>query len=127
MMVFTESIYPRRGWSFGLNRGIINPMSLSKLPSINRLLSDDRLAGLPHALAKRAAREVVDEARAAVLDGAEVPLDLADVPTRAPSSCRSGSSGDQRDRNRHSYQPRACRWPPRLSTPSSRRGRVLQP
>ena len=78
MMVFTESIYPRRGWSFGLNRGIINPMSLSQLPSINRLLSDDRLAGLPHALAKRAAREVVDEARAAVLDGAEVPLDLAE-------------------------------------------------
>ena len=53
-------------------------MSLSQLPSINRLLSDDRLAGLPHALAKRAAREVVDEARAAVLDGAEVPLDLAE-------------------------------------------------
>ena len=59
-MVFTESIYPHRGWSFDVNRGIINQMSLSQLPSINRLLSDARLADLPHALAKRAAREVVD-------------------------------------------------------------------
>ena len=53
-------------------------MSLSQLPSINRLLSDERLAGLPHALAKRAAREVVDEARAAVRGGADVPSDLAE-------------------------------------------------
>ena len=78
MMVFTESIYPHRGWSFDVNRGIINQMSLSQLPSINRLLSDARLADLPHALAKRAAREVVDEARAAVRGGADVPADLAE-------------------------------------------------
>ena len=78
MMVFTESIYPRRGWSFGPIRGIIKPMSLSQLPSINRLLSDERLAGLPHALAKRAARAVVDEAREAVRGGADVPVDLAE-------------------------------------------------
>jgi L-seryl-tRNA(Ser) seleniumtransferase len=78
MMVFTDSIYPQRGWSFGLIGGIINPMSLSQLPSINRLLSDARLSTLPHALAKRAAREVVDEAREAVRAGASVPDDLAE-------------------------------------------------
>ncbi len=52
-------------------------MSLSQLPSINRLLSDDRLAKLPHALAKRAAREVVDEARSIVRQGGALPDDLA--------------------------------------------------
>jgi len=52
-------------------------MSLSQLPSINLLLSDSRLAALPHALAKRAAREVVDEAREVLLAGGELPEDMA--------------------------------------------------
>ena len=52
-------------------------MTLAQLPSINRLLNDSRLAGLPHALAKRAAREVVDEARAVLRAGGKVPEDLA--------------------------------------------------
>lgn len=52
-------------------------MSLAQLPSINRLLSDERLEGIPRALAKRAAREVVDEARTVVRNGGPVPDDLA--------------------------------------------------
>ena len=52
-------------------------MSLAQLPSINRLLSDERLEGIPRALAKRAAREVVDEARTVVRNGGAVPDDLA--------------------------------------------------
>jgi L-seryl-tRNA(Ser) seleniumtransferase len=52
-------------------------MSFAQLPSINRLLSDKRLAELPHELAKRAAREVVDEARTVVRNGGAVPDDLA--------------------------------------------------
>jgi L-seryl-tRNA(Ser) seleniumtransferase len=52
-------------------------MNLSSLPSITKLLNDSRLASLPHALAKRAAREVVEEARAAVRSGGSVPDDLA--------------------------------------------------
>ncbi len=52
-------------------------MSLAQLPSINRLLNDSRLSALPHALAKRAAREVVDEARATLRAGGTVPEDLA--------------------------------------------------
>jgi len=51
-------------------------MTLAQLPSINRLLNDTRLSALPHALAKRAAREVVAEARAVVLAGGAVPDDL---------------------------------------------------
>ena len=52
-------------------------MSLAQLPSINRLLSDERLEGFPHELAKRAAREVVDEARTVVRSGGSMPDDLA--------------------------------------------------
>ena len=52
-------------------------MDLSNLPSITKLLNDPRLASLPHALAKRAAQEVVAEARELVLGGGTVPDDLA--------------------------------------------------
>ncbi len=52
-------------------------MSLQALPSIASLLADPRLAALPHALAVRAAREVVAEARAALLEGGSAPADLA--------------------------------------------------
>lgn len=52
-------------------------MNLSSLPSITKLLNDSRLSVLPHALAKRAAREVVEEAREAVRSGGTVPEDLA--------------------------------------------------
>ena len=51
-------------------------MNLSGLPSINKLLTDPRLASLPHALAKRAAQEVVAEARAVALGGGTIPDDL---------------------------------------------------
>ncbi len=44
-------------------------MPLRALPSISSLLADPRLAALPHALAVRAAREVVALARAALLEG----------------------------------------------------------
>ncbi len=77
MRVFTTSLYPGKGWSFGCDTVIIVCMSLSQLPSINKLLNDARLMALPHALAKRAAREVVDEARAVVRGGGELPADLA--------------------------------------------------
>ncbi|MGB0641013.1 MAG: L-seryl-tRNA(Sec) selenium transferase, partial [Myxococcota bacterium] len=51
-------------------------MSLSQLPSMTKLLKDPRLASLPHALAKRAAKQVVDEARTIVLGGGVLPSDL---------------------------------------------------
>ncbi|MAY80872.1 MAG: L-seryl-tRNA(Sec) selenium transferase [Deltaproteobacteria bacterium] len=51
-------------------------MSLSQLPSMTKLLKDPRLAALPHALAKRAAKQVVDEARTIVLGGGPLPDDL---------------------------------------------------
>ena len=51
-------------------------MNLSGLPSISKLLNDPRLSSLPHALAKRAAQEVVAEARAVALDGGTIPDDL---------------------------------------------------
>ena len=49
------------------------------LPSVDRLLRDARLAGLPHELALQAARDVLDEARRATLNGGW-PLELADLP-----------------------------------------------
>jgi L-seryl-tRNA(Ser) seleniumtransferase len=52
------------------------PMSLSDLPSISSLIADPRMAVLPHALAVRAARLAVDEARAIVLAGGTLPEDL---------------------------------------------------
>ena len=39
------------------------------LPSIDRLLRDERLAGLPHELALQVARDVLDKARQAALNG----------------------------------------------------------
>jgi L-seryl-tRNA(Ser) seleniumtransferase len=49
------------------------------LPSVDRLLRDERLAGLPHDLTLQVARDVLDEARRAVLNGGW-PFDLADLP-----------------------------------------------
>jgi L-seryl-tRNA(Ser) seleniumtransferase len=43
---------------------------------MTKLLKDPRLASLPHALAKRAAKQVVDEARTIVLGGGSLPDDL---------------------------------------------------
>lgn len=54
-------------------------MSYQSLPSIAALLADPRLAALPRALALRAAREVVEEARAGVRHGLPIPEDLAAV------------------------------------------------
>ena len=51
-------------------------MNLSSLPSITKLLNDPRLSSLPHALAKRAAREVVAEAREVAKQGGSIPDDL---------------------------------------------------
>ena len=51
-------------------------MSLSSLPSISSLITDPRLAELPHDLAVRAARLVVDEARVVVLAGGTLPPDM---------------------------------------------------
>jgi L-seryl-tRNA(Ser) seleniumtransferase len=51
-------------------------MALRDLPSISSLIADERLAGLPHELAVRAARLVVDEARVMVESGGSVPDDL---------------------------------------------------
>ena len=54
-------------------------MSLHALPSISALLADPRLAALPHAVAVRAAREVVAEARSALRAGGALDGDLAGV------------------------------------------------
>lgn len=51
-------------------------MSYRSLPSIGALLDDPRLAALPRALALRAAREVVAEARARIGAGGEAGADL---------------------------------------------------
>jgi L-seryl-tRNA(Ser) seleniumtransferase len=66
-------------------------MSLSKLPSISKLIADPRLATLPHDLAVRAARLVVDEARGVVLAGGGLPTDLAGRAADRASLLRRGS------------------------------------
>ncbi|MDP6931653.1 MAG: L-seryl-tRNA(Sec) selenium transferase [Myxococcota bacterium] len=59
-------------------------MSLEHLPSISRVLADPRLESFAHSVAVRAAREVVDETRAVVRSGGEIPEDLvAHVVQRA--------------------------------------------
>jgi L-seryl-tRNA(Ser) seleniumtransferase len=52
--------------------------SLRDLPSVDRLLADPRLAGEPHELALAAAREALDEARAAIRGGAQ-PGDVVET------------------------------------------------
>jgi L-seryl-tRNA(Ser) seleniumtransferase len=49
------------------------------LPSIDRLLRDDRLSGLPRELTLQAARDVLDQARLATRNGGW-PFSLADLP-----------------------------------------------
>ncbi|MBV9329021.1 MAG: L-seryl-tRNA(Sec) selenium transferase [Chloroflexi bacterium] len=49
------------------------------LPSVDRLLRDERLAGLPRELALQAARDVLDEARRATRDGGW-PFSPQDLP-----------------------------------------------
>jgi L-seryl-tRNA(Ser) seleniumtransferase len=54
------------------------PRSLRDLPSVDRLLADERLAHLPHELAVAAARTVLERARAEIQAGRE-PDPLADA------------------------------------------------
>lgn len=57
--------------------------ALSRLPAVHALVADPRLVDTPHALAVRAARAVIADARAAVLAGEALPDDLGDrVVTR---------------------------------------------
>jgi len=66
-------------------------MSLSDLPSISSLLVDSRLEALPHALAVRAARMVVDEARVAMLAGGALPEDMAGRAAHRAALLRKGA------------------------------------
>jgi len=50
--------------------------ALSDLPSVNSLLEDGRLEAIPHAVAVRAARAAVDQARVRLRSGEEVAADL---------------------------------------------------
>jgi L-seryl-tRNA(Ser) seleniumtransferase len=52
--------------------------SLRDLPSVDRLLADERLAGEPHELARSAARTVLERARAEIREGRE-PGSLVDA------------------------------------------------
>jgi L-seryl-tRNA(Ser) seleniumtransferase len=52
--------------------------SLRDLPSVDRLLADERLGGAPHELAVAAARIVLDDARAAIREGRD-PGSLVDA------------------------------------------------
>lgn len=52
------------------------PADFARLPAISTLLADPALAGLPHALAARAAREVVAELRAGIRAGEPLPDDI---------------------------------------------------
>jgi len=63
---------------------------LRALPSVDRLLQDERLAGRPHDLAVAAAREVLDEAREVVRGGGE-PGDLVERTLAALESARAPS------------------------------------
>jgi L-seryl-tRNA(Ser) seleniumtransferase len=54
------------------------PRSLRDLPSVDRLLADERLAGEPHELALAAARAVLDRARREIRAGGE-PRPLVDA------------------------------------------------
>ncbi len=53
-------------------------MDLSRLPSITALLADPRVASLPHVLAVRAARQIVDEQRRILQRGGPLAADLPD-------------------------------------------------
>jgi len=64
-------------------------MSFRALPSIGVLLDDPRLAGAPRAVARRAAREVVAEARAALQRGEPSPVDLGDRALRRIEALRA--------------------------------------
>jgi L-seryl-tRNA(Ser) seleniumtransferase len=65
-------------------------MPLRDLPSISSLLVDERLAGLPHALAVRVVRLVVGEARASVLAGKAMPSDLVAQAVLRAAQLRCG-------------------------------------
>jgi L-seryl-tRNA(Ser) seleniumtransferase len=62
--------------------------SLRELPSVERLAS--KLAGVPHALAVRAAREAVDAARARVLQGGEAGDLEAEAAALAEHAAQAG-------------------------------------
>jgi len=62
-----------------LESGAVSELSARDLPGVDRLLRDPRLQGLPRELAVRAAREVLEAARRAMLDGGWSHA-LADLP-----------------------------------------------
>ena len=63
------------------------PMSFRSLPSVSALLAHPRLAGLPHAVAVRAAREALAEARARLVAGEPAGEDvISDAVRRAARS-----------------------------------------
>jgi hypothetical protein len=57
---------------------VTGPRSLRDLPSVDRLLADERLAGVPHEVAVAAARVVLDRAREEIRGGGQ-PAPLADA------------------------------------------------
>jgi L-seryl-tRNA(Ser) seleniumtransferase len=59
---------------------LVASFSPRDLPSVERLLQDERLAVLPHDLVVAAAREVLDQARKAARNGG-LPYLLADLPS----------------------------------------------
>ena len=63
-------------------------MSLNTLPSISALLADPRVRAHPHAVAARAAREVVAEARAALRAGQPREGDLAGAAAKRAEQLR---------------------------------------
>ena len=73
----------RSGWhthTHGrLRIATVAELSARDLPGVDRLLRDPRLRGLPHELALQAARDVLENARRAMLDGGW-PHTLADLP-----------------------------------------------
>ncbi|MGL6278977.1 MAG: L-seryl-tRNA(Sec) selenium transferase [Gaiella sp.] len=64
--------------------------SLRDLPSVDRMLADPRLAGVPHELALAAARAALERARAAIRAGA-TPLDPVDDAAREVAAARRPS------------------------------------
>lgn len=64
------------------------PMSFRSLPSVSALLAHPRLAGLPHAVAVRAAREALAEARARLVAGEPAGEDVISDAVRRAAALR---------------------------------------
>ena len=65
------------------------PRSLRDLPSIDRLLADERLAGEPHDLVLDVARSVLERAREEIRAGRE-PDPLVDAVLERARAARAG-------------------------------------